>query len=457
MNEDWVMGGLAEPYSVDPTQVVSSQVPEANWPEAGPLPGEGPSANDIAAMRLRAPYRNRPSDTNSNLPAIGEALMPKEPWEYGLAVAAPGNWLGGRAIALAPKALRAATAAGLFGISATEAEAGKFDPRLWSSVSNTKLVKPLDEMEHVTSTLRVPAPKFVDPQKMLGGWLLPHGSDLSATNREVQAIDLGQGASKLDYPVTAHGGIGFPEANPGMAWASQRGAARALDNRALALAETGKPVYTMPFTMAGTGIDASHHIADPAAQLVQQAPISSKNRGAFNDMMRESIPDWVNTGSKKFRDYITSRDTPMGAKTLMADRMALKEWQDKGFPNIGAIRHAMSDEGLLDVPRNTMGMSISRYTPGQGLLKSSHPTYDSAIAGEHQGQWAHLTPFDVAAPDIAAALAERNARNMAAGKKVAIQPYKHFEKPTSDVPTAQYMDDKWLEGIMRHWKKQQGG
>jgi hypothetical protein len=56
---------------------------------------------------------------------------------------------------------------------------------------------------------------------------------------------------------------------------------------------------------------------------------------------------------------------------VVADRVAHAEWQKKGFPDVAAVRHAMSEPGLIDMPRNTTGAAISRYTPGQGLLETT--------------------------------------------------------------------------------------
>src|SRR6185295_16887047 len=105
-------------------------------------------------------------------------------------------------------------------------------------------------------------------------------SDLSLANRTLTHVD----NTKLGRPVVAQGGVGFPEANPGMAWASEAPIARKLDNQAARLAETGKPVYIAPMTMSPTGIDASHHVAEPLSQLVKQSPIKRADAKAFNEL-----------------------------------------------------------------------------------------------------------------------------------------------------------------------------
>jgi hypothetical protein len=322
------------------------------------------------------------------------------------------------------------------------------DPRLWSPISKTKLAKPLEEMEHRYTDVRTPAPKFVQPEDLIGSYGIFTPWDLSAANKTLTHVD----AQKLPNPVRLHGGVGFPEANPGQAAASEQAISRRLDNQAAELTKrTGKPVTIWPITMSPSGIDASHHVADPLTQLMQTAKVTTKDAKAFDEVMRESVPNWVGVKSNKFRDYINDLQGGMTTKALMANRMALAEWQAKGFPDVAAVRHAASEPALIDMPRNTAGMAISKYIPGQGLLPTTHPSYPKGVAGQHMGQLASLIPFEAAAPSIAEKLAAYNAANKALGKKVASTPAYHLQKPHAGVPTEQYFDEQWAENLRRLW------
>jgi hypothetical protein len=340
---------------------------------------------------------------------------------------------------------RAAAMIGGILTDADPAEAGiiRRDPRMWSPLSKQKLNKPLDEMAHRFTDIRTPEVKYVDPASMVGGHMILTPWDLSRANRTLTHVD----DIPLETPVRAHGGAAFPEANPGMAAASEAAFARPLDKLAGQYAEQG-PVYIAPMTMGPQGIDASHHVADPLAQLVGKAKISKADAKAFDAMMRETVPDWVSVKSPKFQDYIRDLKGGMTTKARMADRMALAEWQGKGFPDVAAVRHAMTEPGLVDVPRNTWGMAISRYTPGQGLLETSHPSYSKGVAGDFMGQLASLSSYELGMPGAAKGIAEVNARNKAAGKKVDIQPAYHAGKPIPGVPRAQYLDQEWLDNLM---------
>jgi hypothetical protein len=410
-------------------------------------------AADPASYRQGAAPRPGPLAPGGSLdkPILGalnpalEMYLPNDasPLNAGLAVAT--GPVGGKLVRGGAAALGA-----LFEPDEAEAGAGRIlrDPRLWSPISSQKLRKPLDEMAHQYTDVRNPVPRFVQPEDLVGGYGLFTPWDLSAANKTLTHVD----DLKLANAVRLHGGVGFPEANPGMAAASEQAISRRLDNQAARLTdETGKPVYIMPMTMSPSGIDASHHVADPLSQLVQTAKITKKDAKAFDDVMREQVPDWVGIKNKKFPDYINNLQGGMTTKALMADRMALAQWQEKGFPDVAAIRHATSEPALIDMPRNTTGMAISRYIPGQGLLDTTHPSYPKGVAGQYMGQLASLVPFDAAAPSIAEGLAAYNARNKALGKKVMSTPAYHLQKPHEGVPTAQYFDDQWAEGIRKQW------
>jgi len=157
---------------------------------------------------------------------------------------------------------------------------------------------------------------------------------------------------------------------------------------------------------------------------------------------------------RTYRNFLRNQSQRMGSEITpdMAEKMGLADWQKRGMPDVAAVRHAMTVPELIDVPRNTSGMAISRYIPGQGLLDTAHRSYSKGVAGTSLGQWPDLVPFDVAAPTIAEGLAKKNAENLAAGKTTAIQPRYHMEKPTAGVPTSQVLDQEWLDRIMKFFE-----
>jgi hypothetical protein len=58
---------------------------------------------------------------------------------------------------------------------------------------------------------------------------------------------------------------------------------------------------------------------------------------------------------------------------LLRCRNAFGRWLTGArIPDVAAVRHAMSEPGLIEMPRNTTGVAISRYTPGQMLRTSQN-------------------------------------------------------------------------------------
>jgi hypothetical protein len=162
----------------------------------------------------------------------------------------------------------------------------------------------------------------------------------------------------------------------------------------------------------------------------------------------KKAPNWTNIEDPGFPEFIRNLKGGMVTKALMADRMALSKWQGKGFPDVAAVRHAMTEPDLIDAPRNTWGMQISQYTPGQGLLETTHPSYSKGVAGQWMGQLAQQAPYELGMPDAARGIAEANRVNKELGKKSVIQPAFHSGKPIEGVPRAQYLDQEWLDNLM---------
>ena len=425
---------------------ISSQHPQAfepqgtQWPQYPPPPPKEVAEDKPNPLIPFSAYRSKPPTHR-----VGD-IAAQNIIEQGFGALPAGRIGMGTALTLDP----------------SPAEGAGIDPRLWSRLSSVKLRKPLDEMQHTYTGLTHPTPRIIQPEQLLNetGLFVPW--DISRTGGAVTHID----GNALARAVALHGGPGFPQANPGLAGASEHAISSRLDNEAAKITErTGKPPLIIPFTMGGSGVDASSHVASPLSQMVRVAPVAKVDMEEFNATMRAAVEEmekkkknpalrkvWKDTTEPDFEDYIDNMQGGMKVKSLMAKVMEQKKWQDKGFPNVAAVRHAVSEPNLIDLPTDTAGMTVSRYTPGKGLIDTSHPDYPKGVAGEHMGQLATLAPFNVFAPSISEGLAVKNAANKAAGKKVAISPAYHLGKPSEGIPTSQHFDDQWLENYLRHVK-----
>jgi len=119
--EAYQMGGLAamDQYDPDvdfapPRSTFAQRFPEANWTLPSPPPDR--DASEAAAYRLARPYAkaNLVRMGENPLPEYAESMAPKEPWQWGMMLAAPGSSLVGQGIRLIPPTARALGAAAGF-------------------------------------------------------------------------------------------------------------------------------------------------------------------------------------------------------------------------------------------------------------------------------------------------------------------------------------------------------
>lgn len=116
-----IMGQLAALDDYDPNAEFPATFKERF--DAAP-----PDANAAAAARTAGPYRAvQERAGTSNLPALADELIPKEPWQIGMMAMMPGMGLVGQAVSKLPLAARVGAGALGFGLTSSDAEAGVVD------------------------------------------------------------------------------------------------------------------------------------------------------------------------------------------------------------------------------------------------------------------------------------------------------------------------------------------
>ena len=140
--EAYRMGGLAamDQYDPDvdfapPRSTFAQRFPEENWTLPSPPPER--DASEAAAYRLARPYAkaNLARMGENPLPEYAESMAPKEPWQWGMMLAAPGSSLVGQGIRMIPPTARALGAAAAFILQPGTAEADRLKlPRLPTDV-----------------------------------------------------------------------------------------------------------------------------------------------------------------------------------------------------------------------------------------------------------------------------------------------------------------------------------
>ena len=334
------------------------------------------------------------------------------------------------------------------------------DPKLWHDISSVKLEKPLSELEHGYTNIKPSNERIITPADLQDSWLLPVQGDRAVAGKTLTEV----AGKKLDKPVAAYGGHGFMSANEanGVGWASEKPVASAVNKTAQALMDdTGKPVNLMYSAMSPRSIDASHHVADPLAQLAGRAKIPKADAAAFDARMINGdksmdippSPNWPGVLHPDLPEYLRNLKGGMKVKSGFAKLMDKRAQQNAGFPNVAEVRHAMTDPRLLNVPSNSMGLSVAEFTPGVGIKQvAEHPSYSWDVPAKYKGGLGTNMPHEVAVPDILKSFDAYRA-NMPPGKMIPTDGYLLGRTPKG-INKAQLADQKWVDNTSK-WLEDQ--
>tara|TARA_R110000823_G_scaffold79804_7_gene181933 strand:+ start:214 stop:2493 length:2280 start_codon:yes stop_codon:yes gene_type:complete len=201
------------------------------------------------------------------------------------------------------------------------------------------------------------------------------------------------GGDLLDDPVSLYGGKDYMRGAEEGVWASAEGALTPVSKFAAA---TDNPlgVY-MP--MAGTGSDFAHMTENALDQVWKPNQLTSDGADLVNTYLRTGkgvdgvFPDAPDVGSAQFAEMIRN-DNPLRKAYIQA--LDKKNVRDEGGPDMGAIRHAITDPELRNVPNPTadvmneqlMGWGAADIDPTGAMRRGNHPTYDTDIGGDYLGR-----------------------------------------------------------------------
>jgi len=172
-------------------------------------------------------------------------------------------------------------------------------------------------------------------------------------------------------------------------WASQAGAAQAVQNRAEAAAERakGKPVIGVYTAMGAKDSDMyAKHFAEALIEQYPYMSMTNKQIDGFNKQFRKQYPKFAGIDSPEFVDQIMNNSDMR--KAFVTEHLKKKNIKDFGIPDGLATRHAITVPELRDVPSGLAGYSMGELKPGEVLQKGSyieHPTYNTVIPGRYMG------------------------------------------------------------------------
>jgi len=415
---------------------------------------------EAAALRQRQ-FRNRPSETSQETidkaaGVMSDVLIPKTPLD--VAITAATLPFGGP---LTRPAVRAGMLA-LGGIlNPDAAEAGKLN-LFKHGISAVKLPKPINEYSSVHTPRAEMENKVVSAEALKGKRLYPTISDTTVPNTYLEQIE----NYKLPERVKMSGGGRFADVieNKPDVWMSQPGPMKGLANRVDEIsARTGNETLVAPTALSGTGGDYSHHVWSPLVDVFKNTKgISKAARSDFDAIMREADPNFPGVNAKRdtLQNYFQA--AARGPRTTFSQAMDTRRFQDLGFPDVAAVRHAATDPELLHAPMGSSGYSIFGVDPKSVRPVAGHGTYSHGIAGENVGSLGVIAPPDIMFPDVMESL---RLMSQASGKPLRKYtgrpdyyfagrvPSELFGKPLAQ---SQLVDDKWLNTFgdyARRYKK----
>jgi hypothetical protein len=324
-------------------------------------------------------------------------------------------------------------------MSAAEARAAGY----WHPIgAGKKLPIPVSQMTAELEPVRGLMDRItVNPQSMQGGLIIPFSGDRSIAGQNL----LGIGGTRFETPVYLEGGYDFMRTHSpeGTVWASNQGAAQALQNRInKASKDFGGDVFGVYSAMGPEAMDYNVMMADALFEQMKNSKITKKSMQEFDKELRSIRPEWGGIANPESRRQLEANGA---LRTAFVDRMKLDKFQDSGFPNIAYTRHAITDPKLLDEPMYSSGLAIGKMSPNSELVfnpKTPHKTYDSQLVGQYMGGLEKSVPREVMYP-------EWYKQRRAASMPVSGDTYSFYRaKPI------QQANQEWLDGLMKYLESQ---
>ena len=256
----------------------------------------------------------------------------------------------------------------------------------------TGLVK--DPLKDFNMTAQVGAlgkdPTLATDASMLAGkTIVPIVGD--RTSRDV--IITGIGGKKFENPVRTFGGIQFMD-DGDQGWASMMDTMKKFNDKLDTVKQMGGKPVGMTTSMGEQGGDFS---LDTANLIIESLRVSDLTKDKL-DKISEAIQSTVKTVKPKgkspyqiqpfskvpnlnnideFSKYF--RELPGSVRGELVKRFDKADVQNIGSPNVGQIRIAQTNPGLLAEDWLGMGARFVDLDPKQGVLPSKHTSYDSQV------------------------------------------------------------------------------
>jgi hypothetical protein len=340
--------------------------------------------------------------------------------------------------------------------SAEKSALTKFEASLANPATRRRETLALQGSTESAPNLTLANREIISPEQMYGKVLVPVVGDTSATGHSLRSI----AGVQLERPVNLQGGPDYmrvlPNIEANRAWASEPSAAISKQSNIQAAGESGKDVLGIYTSMAPSGINFSHHVAEsmigqiptlnPSKAAVRaldneirNLPVKNKNTGTVSYPYK----DFAGVTSQNIYDQLengTKLSSAGNLRKAIVETMSKAKYRDMGFPKWEDTANAVIKPELRDIPAGMSGHSIFKADPTQGIIGSSgftHGSYSAGIPGQALGG-INQVPLDVMFPKL-------YAQQKALGRNDTQINRSFMMKHQQELA-----DQQWLDNIMAH-------
>ena len=309
-----------------------------------------------------------------------------------------------------------------------------------AGISRRQWEKNQEYKHDIRPTHEFSEPTIISPESIEGQPLVLFGGDRTIGGKEIHAVN----EEPLTEPSKQYAGASYPHEKDDLGiddfWASQDNQAQALQNKAgKAYEETGKMPVGIYTTMGSEVGNYSLHNLDVALKMLYNKNPNDEQMNAFNEIMHRgtktygSFPEFVGLQYPELLRRQLEANPEM--RKLFIDRLETpKAVQGLDLPEGLAIRHAITEPQLMDVPTGMSGFTAGIIDPTEELRPNiSSTTYNTDVPGNYLGRMQLQLPWQKYFPKHAKQIAENPKQaNNAYGTMQGLKTYETLEPETVD-------------------------
>lgn len=291
-----------------------------------------------------------------------------------------------------------------------------------------KLEKPYQDISFKTEQVAdLPARKQITLEDLKGQYVVPAVGDRTAAGKlltEVEGVKFNRPVELEGGPdfMLTHGAAGGPDST---VWASGQSIVSALRNRALEAERKGGPANLMYVPMGYNSLNFSTMPTDAALEMIRSGKITKKAKKEFDEAVRSLRPEFAGIDSPQALEQLQKSGE---LRHAFLDRMQIDKFRNAGFPDITAIRKAIMEPALENVPLYHGGYSVGKIDTSLPINKSPkapHKTYPAQLHGQVAGGMDTPVPHTMMWRDF---FKERRARGMPeSGDRMAFERSKPLQ------------------------------